>query len=233
MNFPHYTPEPETFDRYVQRILDDSEAEQFEIWLMDHPEALDELKLRGALRDGIKAMGPPETPQRTNWLAWLAWLNWLARPRLAAAALIAVLAVVVGPRVFQQQSQPPVPVNVSPVDGPSMAPPHMAPGIVRLLLPVTRAVSSGRIDAVIALQPQPFRLLLQIEVTPWVAQADQFEVELEGAGLSRTIAELGLARDNVIELAVDSADLTPGVLRVVLRDGETTLANYRISVAPP
>ena len=94
-----YEPGQDTLDRYVQQRLNDNEREQFEIWLLDHPEVLADLKLRSAMRRGVKALGEEsveaEPPKQPRW-----WERWLGSPAYLGATAAACLALMVTPTMM-------------------------------------------------------------------------------------------------------------------------------------
>ncbi|GJM10741.1 MAG: hypothetical protein DHS20C11_30170 [Lysobacteraceae bacterium] len=93
-------PSQDTLYRYTQRKLSEEEEEQVELWLMENPEGLEEVRLDGVLRGGAAS-----SQSAKPWLSMPRWLHAIAYATLATVAIY--------PHIHGQSDHPSVaPANI-------------------------------------------------------------------------------------------------------------------------
>lgn len=92
-------PSQDTLYRYTQRKLSEEEEEQVELWLMENPKGLEEVRLDGVLRGGASSQSAK------SWLSMPRWLHAIAYATLATVAIY--------PHIQEQSDHPSVaPANI-------------------------------------------------------------------------------------------------------------------------
>ena len=84
-------PDKATLRHYVQRKLSGSDEESVELWLMDHPEAVEDLSLDLALQ--LHMEPGPVSRTAPQWALWEPLFQWLRRPAIVGLAMSSVLGL--------------------------------------------------------------------------------------------------------------------------------------------
>ena len=84
-------PDSATLRHYVQRKLPAEEEEKVELWLMAHPEAVEDLKLDLAFERLLEP--DPVSNSTTQRALWAPPFKWMLRPAFIGLGLTTVLAL--------------------------------------------------------------------------------------------------------------------------------------------
>ncbi|MEM9533962.1 MAG: hypothetical protein AAGA23_23820 [Pseudomonadota bacterium] len=219
-----YEPGQDTLDRYVQQRLDDNEREQFEIWLLDHPEVLEDLKLRSAMRQGVKALGEDpvdaEPPKQPRW-----WERWLGSPAYLGATAMACLALMVTPAALylaERQKTDSLEQALAEARQPK-------PVLQRVPLIMTRS-AGDKPNATLELPRQPGTLLFDLSVRPWMDSLTTVEVTIAGAGLESRQMNLPIGTRGQISIGIGTDNLEAGLIEFVVKNEGRELVEYRVEI---
>ncbi len=217
-----FVPNADLIDRYMQRQLDEHQEEQFEMWLLEHPDALPDLESQFALHQGIKELGPLFEPAENPSLL-SGWRAWLMRPTLAAAMAAIALAAIVIPsvisiRLADQNSL--LEQSVTQLSRPSE-------NVFTLPLEPTRGPGDEPNGAIV-LGDTPYLLVLEISLGP--AATGEYQVELSNADQTYVLGPKEVDSEGYARIALNTATLTVGRLDIEVRQGDRLVQDFWLRV---
>jgi hypothetical protein len=198
--------------RYLAGRLSDDEAERFEAWWAENPQATRDLEAGARLRSGLADL------QRRGELPTVVRGAWWSRPLALLSIAASVAAFAVGAAVwFIAAREPSIPLAAAIGSLPRHSAGTLALGETYSLL----RLRSASADAVVSLPAEPRALAFR--VLPEQPSSDgRYRVEFARDGerqvATGAVAGLAPAPDGFVDVYVDSRGLEPG--------------RYRLTVAP-
>ncbi len=212
-----FQPDQAMLENYIQHKLSPEHEEQVELWLMDNPGALEDIKLDLVFTNTINPSMASEkqSEKATN----MSMFGWFLKPQFAAA-----MTLVIGTGIgFALGKQAQIDYTSSPVSITK-----------RMLFETTRSTNSTGPDARITIDNDTTVVLLEFSVQPWIGSYQNFSAQLS-IGDEQFRLNPELSWNDTIEVAINSSSIPSDEIVVELfgqdiATNESSLANYIIEV---
>lgn len=218
-NMETFTPSESMLHQYVLQNLSTEDDERVELWLMNHPEIIEDLKLDLAFAQGVKAKAEHiKKPIRTSSDSNL--FGWLLKPQIVVASIISLITAtfigfIIGASWKVDSYEPAATVN-------------------RLSLETTRSIQNETEKADIYFDSKPSIALLEISTTSFSNEYESYNISIH---TNKVIYDLSPTetKNETLEIGLPSTISEAGEIRMILygtskEKSKTILKSYKINI---
>ncbi len=192
-------PSERMLQNYVLDKLSAEDEETVEIWLLDHPEAIDDLNADLAFAQYLKQSPKPQNSPKVRF----GFFDWLMRPQFAAASVTA-LAIALGTGYWLGKN-----INDNQIDN------TIVSSVERIPLEITRNSNSDEFDNEVNSSNGSLIAIFEINIRPWLGQYQSFKIQVSNNTRQETF-NTEPNWNHIIEAGVNIKNLTGNTLELKL-----------------